>query len=237
MKHLGKVCGCCACKWRYILQAFFMAMTREANKKGMNTKMNIRNSKGYQDPTAFKAIYGQKSEQKEKADQNRFKGASNKAAGGYFERLIQVSCGKYEKDGLAVIEKTPEPMRPVSNLGGGKFIAYFEKMAQPDFKGVLRGGRAIAFEAKHTEKDRIGYERVTAEQNTRLTDYETAGAICFVIVGMQMKRFFMVPWMVWKDMKNIYGRKYMKEDELAFFEIKIKGGYLDFLEGVKKNES
>lgn len=200
-------------------------------------KMNIRNSKGYLDPTAFQALHQQKDIQKKKATYQQFKGIHNKAAGEFFEKLIETSCANYRCKGVAVIEKTPEPMRPVSNMGGGRFIAYFEKMAQPDFKGVLRGGRAIAFEAKHTEKNRIGYERVTTEQNTRLTDYETAGAVCFVIVGMQMKRFFMVPWMVWKDMKNIYGRKYMKEDELEFFEVKIKGGYLDFLEGVKENEA
>lgn len=194
--------------------------------------MNDRNGKGYHDPTAYKAIYG-----KRKNPRAQIRGAQNKMAGEFFEKLISASCADYRRKGLAVIEKTPEPMRPVNSLGAGRFVAYFEKMAQPDFKGVLRGGRAIAFEAKHTEKDMIGYERVNDEQNKSLTDFENAGAICFVLVGMQQRRFFMVPWMIWKDMKKIYGRKHMKEADLEFFEIKIKGGYLNFLEGVSENDA
>ena len=89
----------------------------------------------------------------------------------------------------------------------------------------------IAFEAKHTDKDLIGQERVNEVQTKKLTQYEQSGAMCFVLVSIKMKRFFMVPWMVWNDMKRIYGRKHMKLEDLEFYEVKIKGGYLRFLEG------
>ena len=190
--------------------------------------MNDRNGKGYHDPTTYKAM-----QERKRNSKAQFRGAQNKAAGSFFEKMIEASCADYRRKGIAVIEKTPEPMKPVQNAGGGKFVAYFEKMAQPDFKGVLQGGRAIAFEAKHTDKDFIGYERVSTEQSKRLTDYENAGAICFVLVSIQMKRFFMVPWMIWSSMKEIYGRKHMKEADLEFFEVKLKGGFLHFLEEVE----
>ena len=69
------------------------------------------------------------------------------------------------------MEKTPEPMHPTKNLGGGKFISYYEKPAQPDYKGVIRGGRAVAFEAKYTTTGRMEQDRVTSEQAERLDKY------------------------------------------------------------------
>lgn len=193
--------------------------------------MNDRNGKGYHDPTAYKAT-----QERKRNPKAQFRGAQNKAAGSFFEKLIEASCTNYQRKGIAVIEKTPEPVRFATSLGNGKFIAYPEKMAQPDFKGVLKGGQAVVFEVKHTEKDFIGYERVNTEQSRSLTNYKAAGAVCFVLVSLQMKRFFRVPWGVWNDMKGIFGRKHMKEADMREFEIKLKGGYLDFLEEVDSIE-
>ena len=92
-------------------------------------------------------------------------GARNRAEGAGFESLISSACDYYRAIGLADIEKTPEPMKP---LGGadrsGRFLACYTKQALPDYKGVLSGGRAVVFEAKHTDTGRLLYDRVSAEQ-------------------------------------------------------------------------
>ena len=80
----------------------------------------------------------------------QYQGAVSRAQGKHFEEYIDLSLRYYEQRGEAVVEKTPEPMRPTKDLGNGKFIAYSEKAAQPDYKGTLKGGRAVVFEAKYT---------------------------------------------------------------------------------------
>lgn len=111
-------------------------------------------------------------------------------------------------------------MRPTKNLGDGKFIAFFEKAAQPDFKGVLKGGRAVAFEAKYTSGERMDHDRVTPDQARSLDRYEKLGALCFVVAGFGSGGVFRIPWAVWRDMKEIYGRKYVTPEDIEEYLVK-----------------
>ena len=47
-------------------------------------------------------------------EDKRLTGSRSRAAGAAFEKLIEVSCEVYKGRKFAYIEKTPEPMRPVS---------------------------------------------------------------------------------------------------------------------------
>lgn len=89
-----------------------------------------------------------------------------KARGKQFESRIDDSFAYYAQKGFAIIEKTPEPMHPTKNLGNGKFIAYYEKQAQPDYKGTIKGGRTVMFEAKFTAADRMEQSRVLQSSRT-----------------------------------------------------------------------
>lgn len=62
-----------------------------------------------------------------------------KARGKQFESRLDDSFAYYAQKGYAIIEKTPEPMHPTKNLGNGKFIAYYEKQAQPDLQRPRQG--------------------------------------------------------------------------------------------------
>ena len=107
---------------------------------------------------------------------NQYRGAVARAQGKRFESYIDASLKYYQQQGLAIVEKTPEPMRPTKDLGNGKFIAFFEKAAQPDYKGTLKGGRAVVFEAKFTASDHIDQDRVTQDQAASLDEHMKAQA-------------------------------------------------------------
>lgn len=160
---------------------------------------------------------------------NQIRGARSRAAGEIFERYINAACIFYEQKDIAIIEKTPEPMKVIKNMGYGKFLAHFEKKAQPDFKGTLREGKTIVFEAKHTEDNRIEQKRLTDVQFEGLDKYSSLGAECFVLVSIRMELFSLVPWAVWKNMKNIYKRKYMTVEELKKYQVPFKNGVIQFL--------
>lgn len=119
-----------------------------------------KNAEGYNDPTPYAA---------EKHMMAQIRGKQARVAGGYFENIISASCDYYLSRGLAKIEKTPEPMKPLGAKNRkGQFLACYTKQAQPDYGGTLKGGRSIYFEAKHTDDERIEQRRLTQEQGVAL---------------------------------------------------------------------
>ena len=168
-------------------------------------------------------------------------GSRSRSTGAAFEKLIEISCEVYKSRNLAYIEKTPEPMCPISGADRqGKFTAIYTATAQPDYKGTLSGGRAVVFEAKHTDSDTMKQERVTPAQAEALSMHYALGALCFVLISIK-DRCFVIPWTVWDNMKNVYGRKYITASDAKEHEVKIvanKGSvYLDFLPAAVKWEA
>ena len=160
-------------------------------------------------------------------------GRRSKIAGNYWEEVIEASCRYYSQKGIAEIEKTPEPMRPLSSRNNkGQFLACFTKQAQPDYKGTLAGGRAIVFEAKHTGGDRLLRTVISVEQEKCLNRHLELGAACYVLVSFRFTRFFRIPWAVFRDMKDHFGRKYITPSDVPEYEIKVEGGVLHFLRGI-----
>ncbi len=157
-------------------------------------------------------------------------GKRSKLTGAMLEELINKACNYYSDIGTAEISKTPEPMRVIKNLGYGKFMTIFEKKAQPDYKGTLKGGKSIVFEAKHTDSDRIKRSVISSEQELRLNKHMRLLANCYVLLSYSLNNFYMMPWAVFRDMKGIYGRQYVLEKDVTAYKVQINGGILRFLE-------
>lgn len=157
-------------------------------------------------------------------------GARAHRNGETFEALIERACARYERAGEAFIEKSPEPMKPLRPLKGGQFVACFVKTAQPDFKGTIRPGRAVCFEAKHCAEARIDMKRVTPEQSAALDKHAALGAVCFVLVSFRFERFYRVPWHVWRAMPEHFGKVSANETDLAPYRVDI----LRFLDGAEE---
>lgn len=153
----------------------------------------------------------------------QMRGALEHAQGQQFETRLNAAFDFYRDRGLADIQKTPEAMRVVKNLGNGKFVAVFEKKAQADYSGVLANGRAVAMEAKSTKADRIEQGRVTKEQGDFLELRQSMGAVCFVLAGFSSGNVYRLPWVVWRDMKDIFSRKSVTEEDLAEFRVPRQG--------------
>lgn len=183
-----------------------------------------KNSEGYPDPTAATALaHVQRSQ----------RGRQSRIMGDHFENMITASLRWYEDKGVACVEKTPEPMKPLRAPNRqGQFLACYVKAGQPDFKGKLTGGRSVVFEAKHTDSDRIEYSRLTDEQVEKLNTHHKLGAAAFVLVSFGPQDFYRIPWEIWRDMKAIYGRKHIKQPELEPYRVQYIAGALKLLEGI-----
>lgn len=157
-------------------------------------------------------------------------GRQNRAQGLAFEELVNATCDYYRQTGEAFIEKTPEPMKPLQAIDRqrGIFKAVFEKAAQPDYKGTLKGGRAVCFDAKYTETEKIEQRKVTDEQWKALDLHEAMGAWCFILVSLGWK-YYRVPWAKWKTMKEDCGHKYMNAEDLSPYLLAAWPAQLRFL--------
>lgn len=166
-------------------------------------------------------------------DLQSIRGMQSKRAGEHFEDMISASLVWYEQHGEACIEKTPEPMKPLRPPNKqGQFLACYTKAGQPDFKGTIRGGRSVVFEAKHTDDDRIKYDRLTKEQIEKLDTHHNLGAVAFVLVSFGLEGFYRIPWKTWRDMKAIYGRKYITRQEAERFLVPYMAGVIKLLEDI-----
>lgn len=167
---------------------------------------------------------------------NSARGAHNRSSGNTFESMINEANSFYRDATYADIDKTPEPLRVIGRMPNGHFECIFTKKAQPDYAGMRtskNGGLPVSvkFEAKHTETDRIKQSCITDEQAKRLNSFENNYlADCFVLVSFGYKLFYKIPWSVFRDMKSLYGRKYMFPSEMQEYKVKFTDGILDYLD-------
>lgn len=150
---------------------------------------------------------------------NRKRGRRSRAKGKAFEELLDRTFAYYAEKGFAQIEKTPEPMKVIRSMGQGRFLACYTKGAQPDYKGTIKGGRTVMFEAKFTEHDRLTQDAVNEGQTAYMDAAEALGARCYVVVGFSTGNVYRVPWAVWSNMKQHFGRKYVTEEEIKPYQV------------------
>ena len=157
----------------------------------------------------------------------------NNQVGKQLEEMILAGCEYYRIHETAEINRIPEHFKVIAKFSDGFFKGRFTGLAQQDFAGTLKNGQAIAFEAKATEKDRINSNVISNEQKKKLNYHQLMGAKAGVCVRVN-KTYAFVPWKVWCDMKGLYGRLYMTEDEVKEFEVGTPG-FVDFLNPVKSD--
>ena len=162
------------------------------------------------------------------------RGRQNRAAGQMFEEMVEAACRSYRQAGIAEIEKTPEAMKPLGQQNGkGQFLACYVKKAQPDFKGTLKGGCSVVFEAKFTSSGKMQQSVVLEQQAEALERHRQLGAVCFILISFDFSSFFAVPWEVWREMKERYGRKYLTPADIPQYRVNLYRGMIDFLRQYK----
>ena len=152
-------------------------------------------------------------------------------SGSRFESLIEKACDRYRKEGLAIIYKNSEPLRPSGKFGkGGMISAYYQKKSVPDFTGVLKGGQAIMFEAKHIiGKPSIPFNRLQEHQEQYLIDFEAMGAQSYVLIGFDMTDFYKIPIDDYLNFKANNGKKSLNKNEIEDYKIDKTTKGLEFL--------
>lgn len=147
--------------------------------------------------------------------ENIRKGHRNQENGAAFEKMLSQLFHIMEDCGYAKIAKIPEPLRVLGPAEKGVWRAIFIRTSvMVDYQGTLIGGRAVYLEAKYTRSSKMEQDRVAERQAEALDKYAALGASCGVLVSFGAKCCGVVPWAAWRQMKEIFGRKYIRADDL-----------------------
>ncbi len=180
----------------------------------------------------YKKIVLQQEGGKRKSAVRQLQGKINRELGKNFEEQIEAIAEIYKFDKMAIVEKTPEPMKILKHIENGRFETVFLKSAQPDFKGTIKGGRTVVFDAKFTESTAISYQALSDHQREVLMQYDELGAMAFVLVGFADGNMYKIDIKTWRNMKEIFGHKHIKQQEMEEHQLKAQhapNGMIDFL--------
>ena len=153
--------------------------------------------------------------------------AANKATrqeGRLFEEAILRACEVYKANGTAVINKVPEARRVIGRTGGrsSMMICVNDKKSDPDFEGALApGGKCIIFDAKATKNKKLSKTALTEHQREIMDAHFACGSDCYMAISFDFKRFFFIPYALWRDMKGIFGRQYILPEDEAIQEYEV----------------
>lgn len=115
-----------------------------------------------------------------------------------FEDFLLFVHDAYQRKGTAVVHKVPTEFIPLRDATGRVFDVKVEKKSCVDYLGRY-GPTPVAVEAKHTEDDRIRWDRVEDHQADYMDDFcRDPRAVGIVIISFGLRRFFAVPWEAWR---------------------------------------
>lgn len=162
--------------------------------------------------------------------------------GSTLEDLINHTIEQYQEKELAVIQKVPTPITPVSIDKTTRHItlAYFEKKSTVDYIGAVQG-IPVCFDAKECATDTFPLQNIHEHQVKFMGDFEKQDGISFLIIYFSHRnQYYYMRYqemmMFWKRAQE-GGRKSFTYEELdAAWFLQLKNGFLvPFLEGMKSD--
>ncbi|PFA22599.1 MULTISPECIES: Holliday junction resolvase RecU [Bacillus cereus group] len=114
--------------------------------------------------------------------------------GMHFEKLINLSNEMYQREGVALINKRPTPVKVIKSRGGQVTNGFYEAKSTIDYDGVYKE-RAVAFEAKSTKSlTRFDLSNIAQHQLDYLEKAGKMGAVCFFLIEFSKDHtIFLVP--------------------------------------------
>ena len=162
--------------------------------------------------------------------------------GSTFESMINISTEVYESKNLAIIQKIPTPITPISIDKGKNAITlgYFDKKSTVDYMGVVQGV-PVAFDAKETNRKNLPLQNIHAHQMEFMEKFESQQGIAFFLVSFTLyDEIYFLPFSAlkkyWSSAKE-GGRKSIPHADFGEIAIKIgsgKGVMVHYLEALRK---
>ena len=158
--------------------------------------------------------------------------------GSLLEEMINHTNDKYRKEGLALIQKIPTPIKPIE-IDGKRHItlAYFEQKSTVDYIGVIQG-IPVCFDAKECATDTFPVANIHPHQMAFMEEFEQQEGLAFLLIYFKQQNVFY--YLTFRELKGFWqraqqgGRKSFRYDELnSCYQIStyegVKIHYLDMV--------
>ncbi len=139
--------------------------------------------------------------------------------GSDLEDLINRTNDSYREKKLALIQKVPTPITPISIDKESRHItlAYFEQKSTVDYIGAVQG-IPVCFDAKECRVKTFPLQNIHPHQIAFMKEFEEQGGISFIILSFTaLNEIYYLPFQevyrFWKRMEE-GGRKSFTYDEL-----------------------
>ncbi len=162
--------------------------------------------------------------------------------GSTLEELVNHTNHRYAVEHLALVQKIPTPITPISIDQKTRHItlAYFDQKSTVDYIGVVQG-IPLAFDAKECREDTFPLHNIHPHQVSFMEEFERQQGITFLLIYFTNRDLFY--YLRFEEMKYFWdrmqrgGRKSFKIDELTedFFFHSPNRLWIPYLEMVQKD--
>lgn len=162
--------------------------------------------------------------------------------GSTLEDLINQSNEKYRAGRLALIQKVPTPIKPITIDKETRHItlAYFDQKSTVDYIGCVQG-IPVCFDAKECNVSTFTLQNIHEHQVRFMREFEDQGGVSFIILYFTAKdEMYYIPFSdiikFWERAEN-GGRKSFTYDEVnKEFKIRSHSGIMvHYLEMLQKD--
>ena len=159
--------------------------------------------------------------------------------GSFLEELVNMTNDKYRSQKLALVQKVPTPIKPITIDQTTRHItlAYFEQKSTVDYIGVVQG-IPICFDAKECVAETFPLQNIHEHQVEFMKNFEKQQGVAFVLIYYSSRNIlyymrFEELYRFWMRAQN-GGRKSFRFDELdeRFFMKFFHGCYVPYLDAL-----
>jgi recombination protein U len=162
--------------------------------------------------------------------------------GSTLEEYINLTNEKYLENGLALIQKVPTPITPITIDKETRHItlAYFDQKSTVDYIGAVQG-IPVCFDAKECNADTFPLQNIHEHQVAFMENFEKQGGIAFFLLSFTKRDEF--HYLRFCKLQEFWqraqegGRKSFRYEELEpdFFLPKGKGVLVPYLDALQKD--
>ncbi|HEX3023251.1 MAG TPA: Holliday junction resolvase RecU [Lachnospiraceae bacterium] len=157
--------------------------------------------------------------------------------GSTLEEIINLTNEKYRMNQLALIQKIPTPIKPITIDKNDRHItlAYFEQKSTVDYIGAVQG-IPVCFDAKECATETFPLQNVHEHQLQFMKEFEQQGGVSFLLIYYSSMDYFY--YLRFKELNCFWeralqgGRKSFRYEELTpNYQISTNNGvFVHYLE-------
>lgn len=162
--------------------------------------------------------------------------------GSTLEEIINLTNQKYRMNHLALIQKIPTPIKPITIEKNTRHItlAYFEQKSTVDYIGTVQG-IPVCFDAKECAIDTFPLQNVHEHQIQFMKEFEEQNGIAFLLIYFAKHDLFYYLTFeqllkFWERAKNGGRKSFLFEELDPHYQISTHNGvFVHYLEMIQKD--